>query len=60
MKQAVELLLRGTDVTARERELMRAVPEMDTIAAMLGVQPFLKTHALEARHGLGSHGRHYV
>ena len=34
--QAVELLLRGADVTARERELMRAVPEMDTIAAMLG------------------------
>jgi hypothetical protein len=34
--QAVELLLRGADVTARERELIRAVPEMDVINAMLG------------------------
>ena len=32
----MELLLRGADVTPRERELMRAVPEMDTIASMLG------------------------
>ena len=35
-RQAVELLLRGADVMARERELIRAVPEMDTINAMLG------------------------
>ena len=34
--QAVELLARSSDTLPREQELMRAVPEMDAINAMLG------------------------
>ena len=34
--QAVELLVRGADVSLREKELMKAVPEQETISAMLG------------------------
>ena len=33
--QAVELLLRGTDLTDRERQLIRAVPEMEIINALV-------------------------
>ena len=34
--QALELLIRGPDVTPRERELLKAVPEMEVINAMVG------------------------
>ncbi len=34
-RQAVELLSRAPEVSARERDLLRAVPEMDTINAMV-------------------------
>lgn len=36
MGQAMELLLKGADVTTRERELLRVVPEMEVISAMIG------------------------
>lgn len=36
VRQAVELLVRSADISLREKELMRAVPEQDTINAMLG------------------------
>lgn len=32
----MELLLKGADVTTRERELLRVVPEMEVISAMIG------------------------
>ncbi|GAX80591.1 hypothetical protein CEUSTIGMA_g8028.t1 [Chlamydomonas eustigma] len=35
-KQALELLIRGQDVAPREKELLRAIPEMDMINAMVG------------------------
>lgn len=35
-RQALELLSRSADVHPRERELMRASPEMDMINAMVG------------------------
>lgn len=28
--------MRGSDMSSRERELIRAIPEQDTISAMLG------------------------
>lgn len=34
--QAMELLSKGPDVTVRERELLRAVPEPEVISAMIG------------------------
>ena len=34
--QAVELLLRQADLAAREKELMKAVPDMDIINAFVG------------------------
>eukprot|EP00879_Flechtneria_rotunda_P033200 GHRR01036747.1.p1 GENE.GHRR01036747.1~~GHRR01036747.1.p1 ORF type:complete len:284 (+),score=152.69 GHRR01036747.1:384-1235(+) len=36
VKQAIELLVRGQDVLPRERDLLRAVPDMDMINAMVG------------------------
>eukprot|EP00798_Chlamydomonas_sp_ICE-L_P022482 gene22482-29608_t len=36
-RQALELLVRGTDVTPHERDLMKASPEMDAINAMVGL-----------------------
>lgn len=36
VKQAVELLARGQEGLQRERELMRAVPDMDMVNAMVG------------------------
>lgn len=36
LNQAVELLVRSADVSLREKELMKAIPEQDTISAMLG------------------------
>ncbi len=35
-KQALELLTRAPDTSTVERDLMRAVPEMDMINAMVG------------------------
>ena len=34
-RQALELLSRGAEVTPRERELLKAVPEMDMINAVV-------------------------
>ena len=34
-RQALELLIRASDITPREKELMRASPEMDMINAMV-------------------------
>lgn len=36
VRQAMELLTRGGDVLPRERHLMRAVPDTDMVAAMVG------------------------
>jgi hypothetical protein len=35
-KQALELLVRAGDVTQREQDLMRAVPDSELVAAMVG------------------------
>ena len=34
--QAVELLTRGADMVPRERELIRSIPEQETITAIIG------------------------
>lgn len=39
-RQAQELLIRAADVTPRERDMMRAVPEMDMINAMVSTACF--------------------
>lgn len=36
MPQALELLSRGADLPARERELLKAVPDTEVVNAMLG------------------------
>eukprot|EP00878_Enallax_costatus_P027775 GHUV01029928.1.p3 GENE.GHUV01029928.1~~GHUV01029928.1.p3 ORF type:complete len:131 (+),score=46.18 GHUV01029928.1:952-1344(+) len=36
VKQAVDVLVRGQDVVARERELIRACPDADMVNAMVG------------------------
>ncbi|GLI62598.1 hypothetical protein VaNZ11_005137 [Volvox africanus] len=35
-RQAIELLIRGLDVAPRERDVMKAVPEMEAINALVG------------------------
>lgn len=34
--QAIELLVRGADMAAREKELIKGIPEQETISALLG------------------------
>ena len=51
--QAVDLLTRAQDATARERELLKQVPEAEVIAAMIGnvklAMPGLSKLATEQR-----------
>lgn len=51
--QALDLLLRGSDLPAREKELMKGVPEMEVINAMIGAvkisMPGLQKKKNEAR-----------
>jgi len=51
--QAVELLSCSAEITAREKELLRAVPEMEVINAMIGnvkmAMPGLSKIKVEAR-----------
>ena len=53
--QAVYLLTRAQDATARERELLKQVPETEFIAAMVGnvklAMPGLSKLATEQRKG---------
>lgn len=35
-RQAIELLTRGSDVPPRERDVLRTVPEMEAINALVG------------------------
>ena len=34
--QAIDLLLRGQDTAAREKELIKGIPEQETISAIIG------------------------
>ena len=36
MLQAIDLLLRSSETASREKELMRVIPEMEVINAMIG------------------------
>ena len=53
--QAVDLLARAQDATAREKELLKQVPETEVIAAMIGnvklAMPGLSKLATEQRKG---------
>ena len=51
--QAIELLSRASDITPRERDLLKAIPEMEVINAMVGnvklAMPGLSKIKTEAR-----------
>ncbi len=51
--QAIELLSRAADISGRERELLKAIPEMEVINAMVGnvklAMPGLSKIKTEAR-----------
>jgi hypothetical protein len=59
--QAVELLTRGADVGARERELIKGIPEQETINAIIasvkismpGLQKFKNQAKSQKRKGKG-------